>query len=88
MNDLEIFLAMTAACEMFSEFRVAEIERLLGHFEASRFERLMGQVFPLQESLWPVLSGREAATAVGLVAAMVESGDLVGEMSEPSVVAP
>ena len=37
MNDLEIFLTMTVACEMFSEFRVADIENLLGHFEASRF---------------------------------------------------
>jgi hypothetical protein len=78
MNDLEIFLTMTVACEMFSDFRVADIERLLGHFEASRFERLMSKAFPLQEASWPVLSGEEAATAVGLVAALVESGDLAG----------
>jgi hypothetical protein len=77
MNDLEILRAMTAACEMFSAFCVAEIGHLLGQFEARRFERLMSQAFPLQETLWPVLSGEEAATAVGLVAALVESGDLV-----------
>jgi hypothetical protein len=79
MNDLEIFRAMTMACEMFSEFRVVDIENLLGQFEARRFERLMGHAFPLQETSWPVLTGEEAATAVGLVAAMVESGDLLGE---------
>lgn len=77
MNDLEIFLAMTVACEMFSEFRVADLAHLLGHFEASRFEHLMGEAFPLAKTSWPVLAGEEAATAIGLVAAMVESGDLM-----------
>jgi hypothetical protein len=79
MNDLEIFRAMTVACEMFAEFRVADLAALLGHVEASRFEQLMGQAFPLYKSSWPVLVGEEAATAVGVVAAMVESGDLAAE---------
>jgi hypothetical protein len=77
MNDLEIFRAMTVACEMFADFRVADLASLLGRFEASRFEQLMSQAFPLYKAAWPGLAGEEAATAVAVVAAMVESGDLV-----------
>ncbi len=76
MNDLEIFRAMTVACEMFADFRVADLADLLGRIEASRFEQLMSQAFPLYKTTWPALAGEEAATAIGMVAAMVESGDL------------
>ncbi len=76
MNDLEIFIVMATACEMFADFAVVDIRNLLGQFEASRFERLMGRAFPLEEARWLALSGEEAATAVGLVAAMVDAGDL------------
>jgi len=71
-----MFRAMTVACEMFSDFRVTDLTALLGRLEASRFEHLMVQAFPLYRTSWPALVGEEAATAIGLVAAMVESGDL------------
>jgi hypothetical protein len=76
MNDFEIILAMAAACELFIDFSVAEVRQLLSPFEAHRFERLMAEVFAVQEASWTGLAGDEAATAVGLVAAMVDSGDL------------
>jgi hypothetical protein len=76
MDDFEIFLVMAAACELLTDFTIAEIRQLLAPFEIHRFERVMSAAFPAQETAWPGLLGEEAATAVSLVAAMVETGDL------------
>ena len=76
MNDFEIFLVMATACELLGDFTIADIRQLLAPFETHRFERVMSEAFPVQEAAWPNLLGAEAATALSLVAAMVETGDL------------
>jgi hypothetical protein len=76
MDDFEIFMVMAAACELLSGFTIADIRQLLDPIETCRFERVMSDAFPVQEAAWPGLAGEEAATAVSLVAAMVETGDL------------
>jgi hypothetical protein len=83
MNDFEIFLVMAAACELLSDFTISDIRALLGPFETSRFERVMSAAYPVQEAEWPNLLGAEAATAVSLVAAMVETGDLPRGLDPP-----
>lgn len=83
MEDLEIFMVMAAACELLSDFKLADIRQLLGPFETYRFERVMSDAFPVQEAAWPGLAGDEAATAVSLVAAMVETGDLPRGLGSP-----
>ena len=75
MYDLHVFAVVAAACEMMEHFAIADIRQLLPSFESIRFTRIMDAIFTNGDSTWLSLQGAEAATAVSLVAAIVEGGD-------------